>query len=351
MNDIANTGAQKLIDMLQDPTMVKRFKGLSQKYLTSERMLSLCIEAVRKNPTLGECDPLTVLGAFVTSASLGLEPNTPLGQAHLIPYKGWYKDDKGKWQQKQAECNFQIGYRGFAQLFHRTGKVKDFCATAVRENDHFRHVLGTNTVIEYSKALKERGEIIGSFCHINKVNGGQEFELLTFDDIIKIRSMSETYKALERGLEVAKNSNDQNELKKAQLKFNDTPWVKWDDGMSAKCSIKRLSKTSDLDPEVAMAAEIDSLSDVGKADFKAILDARNTTEIFDVIAAQQKAALPAPSDTPMPTIDLEKDPMFSGKQPAAAPRQQAQQKPAAPAQRMQDGPPPGHPAHDLSNHF
>ncbi len=304
------------------------------------------------SPSLATMAERPALSARITAASLGLEPNTPLGHAHLIPYKGWYKDDKGKWQQKQAECSFQIGYRGFAQLYHRTGKVKDFFATAVRTGDHFRHVLGTNTIIEYSKALKDRGEIVASFCHINKLKGGQEFELLTWDDIVKIRSMSETFKALERGLEIAKNGNDPNELKKAQLKFNDTPWVKWDDGMSAKCAIKRLSKTSDLDPAVAMAAEIDSLSDVGKADFKAILDAHNTTEIFDAISAQQTAALPAPSDTPMPVLDLDKDPMFGKGEPATVQRQNAQQKTPAPVQRMEDGPPRGHPAAvDFSNQF
>lgn len=37
----------------------------------------------------------------MTAAQLGMEPNTPLGQAYLIPYENHGKE----------ECQFQLGYR------------------------------------------------------------------------------------------------------------------------------------------------------------------------------------------------------------------------------------------------
>lgn len=330
---------QGLLSLLNEVWVKDRFKALAKEHLTAERMLFLAIECVRNNPALGECDHLSVLGAFITAQSLGLEPNTPLGHAYLIPYKGWTKDDQGNWKQKQAECSFQIGYRGFAQLFHRTGKVVTCCARAIRENDTFHHEEGTNMVVRYSKALQSRGKVIGSFCHINKLNGGQDFELLTLEDIEQVRSTSETYKSLVKSVEQAEKKNNKLELDKAKAKLADTPWVKWEDIMCAKPAIKRLAKVSDLDTQVSIAAEIDSLSDVGQADFKAVVDAKDEHEVFDAFSAQQqRAALPQPSDKPIPTLDLggkpEAQPVTSKsngnstKQPLAQP----------------DGPPPGHPA-------
>lgn len=342
--------AESLIALLQKPWVMERFKGLAQEQLSAERMLFLAIECVRRTPELGECDHLSVLGAFITSHSLGLEPNTPMKHAFLIPYKGWTKDANGKWIQKQAECSFQIGYRGFSQLFHRTGKVKTFCARAIRENDIFTHVEGTVTEVRYTKALKSRGGLLGSFCHINKMNGGQDFILLELEEIQKIREKSETYKALQKSVEQAEGKNDQKEVKQAKNKLADTPWVMWEDDMSAKSAVKKLSKTGDLDTAVAMAAEIDSLSDIGRADFKQVIEAKNRDEIFDTFASQQARqaiAAPGENDKPIPKMDLNNIPTGQ-QQPekVAATNRQAGQAPA--------GPPPGHPAavsYDYSNGF
>jgi len=60
--------------------------------------------------------------------------------------------------------------------------------------------------------------------------------------------------------------------------------------MVAKSAIKRLSKVSDLDPRISMAAEIDSLSDIGKADFSKIVDAKDTDEVFSTFSSQHSQA-------------------------------------------------------------
>ena len=59
--------AEGLIDLLKQPWVVERFKGLAQEHLSAERMLFLAIECVRRTPTFGECDHLSVLGALITS--------------------------------------------------------------------------------------------------------------------------------------------------------------------------------------------------------------------------------------------------------------------------------------------
>lgn len=67
--------------------------------MTPERFTRIVLSALSTNPKLAETTPSSFLGAMMTAAQLGLEPNTPLGQAYLIPYK-----NKGV-----LECQFQIG--------------------------------------------------------------------------------------------------------------------------------------------------------------------------------------------------------------------------------------------------
>lgn len=80
--------------------------------MTPDRFTRITLSALSNNPQLAECTPSSFLGAMMTAAQLGVEPNTPLGQAYLIPYKNNKKitrlDGKTEWVQ-QLECQFQLG--------------------------------------------------------------------------------------------------------------------------------------------------------------------------------------------------------------------------------------------------
>lgn len=76
------------------PTMqqyIKQMEGEIRKalpsVLTPERFTRITLSALSSNPRLQECTPQSFLGAMMTAAQLGVEPNTPLGQAYLIPFK------------------------------------------------------------------------------------------------------------------------------------------------------------------------------------------------------------------------------------------------------------------------
>lgn len=58
---------------------------------------------------------MSFLAALMNAAQLGLEPNTPLGQAYLIPYKN----------KSVLECQFQIGYKGLIDLAYRNFLKQD----------------------------------------------------------------------------------------------------------------------------------------------------------------------------------------------------------------------------------
>lgn len=111
---------------------IKMYEGEIAKALpsvmTPERFARIVTTAVTNNPKLAQCTPQSFVGAMLNSAQLGLEPNTSLGQAYLIPYGN--------------KCQFQIGYRGLLDLAFRTGEVKSITAEVVKENDTFEYELG-----------------------------------------------------------------------------------------------------------------------------------------------------------------------------------------------------------------
>ena len=84
-NAVANQGKPVLKDL------VKKMEGEIAKALpsviTPERFTRIVMSALSRNPQLAETTPASFLGAMMTAAQLGVEPNTPLGQAYLIPFR------------------------------------------------------------------------------------------------------------------------------------------------------------------------------------------------------------------------------------------------------------------------
>jgi recombination protein RecT len=100
-----------------------KFASALPSVITPERFARICANAVASNPQLAKCSQTSLIGALLCSAQCGLEPNTSLGQAYVIPY-----GDKAK---------FQISYKGLIELAHRSGQLKDISAHIVYENDTF----------------------------------------------------------------------------------------------------------------------------------------------------------------------------------------------------------------------
>jgi len=260
-----------IFDLLDDPRVKKGIEAVAGKFLTPERFLRLAVNAVRKTPRLAECDPQSVLGSFMASAALGLEPNTVQQQAFLIPYGKRGKLPNGEWGVVGYECQFQVGYRGFITLAHRSPYIAHIEAEAIHEGDYFDNMQGSEAFLKYRKALKDRGDLIGAFCYTRLESGVEMSTVLPLEEILKIRSKSETYNTLVRNVESA--SKDW-ERAKAEKKLAETPWVMWEDDMAAKSAVKKQAKQLPLMPGDAFssAAEIDSASEGNIIDMAAMAD-------------------------------------------------------------------------------
>lgn len=141
--------------------------------MTPERFSRITLSALSANPKLKECTPQSFLGAMMTAAQLGLEPNTPLGQAYLIPFRN----------HGRMECQFQLGYKGLIDLAYRSGEVSIIQAHTVYENDDFQYELGLDPTLRHVPARSNRGKPIFYYAIFKTKTGGYGFQVMSIEDV------------------------------------------------------------------------------------------------------------------------------------------------------------------------
>ena len=110
MTNQKNNSALVLKKMLNGPGLRQKFDDVLGKGAGafSASVLSL----VNAMPALQEADPMTILGAAMTAATMKLPINPNLGFAYIIPYK-----NRGR-----MEAQFQMGWKGFDERAGRAGQ-------------------------------------------------------------------------------------------------------------------------------------------------------------------------------------------------------------------------------------
>lgn len=141
--------------------------------ITPERFTRMVLSALSATPKLAECSPQSFLAAMMTAAQLGVEPNTALGQAYLLPYRN----------HGQMECQFQLGYKGLIDLAYRSGEVSVIQAHTVYENDVFEYELGMDPKLRHVPAKADRGEAVAYYAMFKTKDGGYGFEVMSVDDV------------------------------------------------------------------------------------------------------------------------------------------------------------------------
>lgn len=192
--------------------------------LTPERFTRMALSALNNTPELANCTPMSFIAALMNAAQLGLEPNTPLGQAYLIPYK-----NKGV-----LECQFQLGYKGLMDLAYRTGQIQMIQAQAVREFDYFEYQYGLDSRLVHRPGIGERGEITFIYGLFKLNNGGYGFEVSNKADMDAF---------------AAKYS------KSFGSRFS--PWVENYEDMAKKTVIKRALKYAPMSSDFQKALSMD----------------------------------------------------------------------------------------------
>ena len=161
--------------------MEPEIKKALPSVITPERFTRMVFTALSSNKKLQACTPESFLGAMMQAAQLGVEPNTPIGQAYLIPYGN--------------QVQFQLGYKELIDLAYRSGEVQSIQAHEVHEDDTFEYELGLNPKLKHVPAMKDRGQVILYYAVIKLKNGGEGFEVMSREDVDQFaRAKSKTYK-------------------------------------------------------------------------------------------------------------------------------------------------------------
>ena len=165
---------------------IKQMQGEIKKALpaviTPERFTRIVLSALSTNPKLAQTTPQSFLSAMMTAAQLGMEPNTPLGQAYLIPY---YNS-----KSRCNECQFQLGYKGLIDLAYRSGEVSIIQAQVVYENDEFTYSFGLEPVLKHIPAAADRGEPAYVYAMFRTKDGGFGFDVMS---MAAVRSFAQQY--------------------------------------------------------------------------------------------------------------------------------------------------------------
>ncbi len=195
------------------------------KAITPDRFTRIVLSAVSNNQALASCTPQSFLGAMMTAAQLGLEPNTPLGQAYLIPFNNTKKG--------VTECTFQLGYKGLLDLAYRSGQISTVTAQAVYANDEFEYELGLEPKLKHIPAKKDRGDVIAFYGLYKTKDGGYGFEVMSVDDIRK-------------------------HAQKYSKAYNSGPWQSNFEEMAKKTVLKRVLKYAPMATDFSAAVAADN---------------------------------------------------------------------------------------------
>ena len=161
-------------------------KLLKDHDLDYDKFMVVSENMIRNNPVLLEVDRSSLFGAILTSAEMGLEPNTPAQLSFIIPY---YSTEKG-----YKVANFQIGYHGYVSLMYRNKRVLKIMSELVFENDQFDRYIGDdmNWHFRYKPAENEKGKRKGVFAIVHIEGTEPAFKYLDKKQIemIKVNSKS-----------------------------------------------------------------------------------------------------------------------------------------------------------------
>lgn len=294
------TQEQQLVGMVT--RMSKEIARALPKHVTPDRMARIVITALRNTRNLAACDSASFLGCVMSASQLGLEVNTPLGQAYLIPRK--VKDKPGKFS-----CTLMIGYQGMLDMIWRSGMVKSIDVDVVRSGDHFEYERGTNSRISHRYSEDDNREdqkITHAWASATLAAGGTMSIVLT-------RSQLEA------------------RASRAQDGGKSGPWLTDTAAMCKKTAVRELFKWVPKSSEVARAIAIDEATDSGQ----------RQSDVWDpeITAALQSKGLEAPAlESPAENLEDEEQPYDTETGEVYGDAPQVQQRPPSSPENAQPAP-------------
>ncbi len=227
--DIQLTPQKKMKSALEK--MLPEIKKAVGKTMTPERFSRIALSLFNGNPQFWEADTTSFLSALMQSAQCGLEPNTVLGEAYVIPYKNN--------KQGITEVNFQVGYKGILKMAFNTGNYEAIYAHEVRDGDEFEYEYGLHKNLIHKPADVPSEEVTHYYAVYKLKNGG-------FDFVVWSRERVEHH-----AREFSKNYTYKGNVNKNSV------WAKNFDSMAKKTVLLDVLKYAPKSVEMAKALDLD----------------------------------------------------------------------------------------------
>lgn len=190
-------------------TEIERSRSQLAAYLpdqrSSDRFIALARKAIIDNPDVSDCTTISVLKSLGACAASGLALDGKFSS--LIVRRSKHGKPQAVWDPT---------YRGLTSLALESGHVLDVHAQVVREGDDFHVELGSEPKLFHKPKLEGGGAVIAAYAVAKLRGGGSVHEVLTLNDLEKIRAQSPA--------------------------GNNGPWGTWADEMSKKSALRRLLK-------------------------------------------------------------------------------------------------------------
>ena len=268
-----NDQGRSLLKLLLADNSQDEIRRALPKFVTPDRMIRIAMSALKNTKHLSECSAHTFFSCLIQSAQLGLEVNTPLGHAWLIPRRNKKLEFRLKSDKPIYECTLLLGYQGMIELSMRSDRLSDISAMAVREGDYFKRRYGLNAVLDHEPsdaADRESKEITHVWAMARLRNGGTPWLALSRAQVEARRARSATP--------------------------NDGPWVTDFEPMACKSAIRALWKFLPKSSDMMIAEMVDNAAENG----------RSQTNAFDPKVAE---AIERQGLQPLPGADEDLDPI------------------------------------------
>jgi len=224
------------------------------RHMNADRLLKVAQIAATTTPALLECEIPSLISAIGQCAQMGLEPNTVLGHAYLIPFN----TKKGNVWVKNVQVI--IGYKGLIDLARRSGHIVSIAAHEVREKDIFELEYGLEEKLRHVPYLAgDRGSVIGYYAVAHMKDGGHAFDFMPNAEVMAIRDNSQGYKQALASADKYK-------------KIATHPWIDHEVEMGKKTAVRRLAKMLPLSVEFNAAIAVEDISERGKQAHMDIID-------------------------------------------------------------------------------
>lgn len=225
-------GEATILKILAD-TKVKRAMSVRLgRIMTPDTMIAMVSTCLRQTPLLAQCDPMTVMGAVLETAQVGLRLDRVLGQAYLVPFKN---NRRGVY-----EAQLILGYRGMITMAEHAERVTAVRAKVVCEKDFFEYEEGLVPILKHKPF---DGDDAGRWTHAYSV----------------------VHKRDELAIPYVLRWSKIRELKERQLSRGGgmSPWATHEDEMGMKTVIRRGLKYHPLAPRQQRIVNLDELGEEG----------------------------------------------------------------------------------------